>query len=224
MIAKDLEGLAVPLKDLKLQGDNARIGDVEAIKRSYERFGQRKPIVVHRKTKTILAGNHQYQAAKDLGWKEIAVVWVDDDAETAKAFSIADNRIGQLGEWNLESLVAAFDELDPGEIETIGFSEIEVEDFRALLDESKMEEIVIIRKDDSDDEDSPSTYKKDTSYQEYLERYGNRGVRSVILYYPNEDYGRIVEELARVGELIGSPDNATTVQKLVKEKLENDQA
>ena len=95
VIAKDLEGLAVPLKDLKLQKDNARIGDVEAIKRSYERFGQRKPIVAHRKTKAILAGNHQYQAAKDLGWKEIAVVWVDDDAETAKAFSIADNRIGQ---------------------------------------------------------------------------------------------------------------------------------
>ena len=220
MIAKDLEGLAVPLKELKLQKDNARVGDVEAIKRSYERFGQRKPIVAHRKTKTILAGNHQYQAAKDLGWDKIAVVWVDDDPETARAFSIADNRIGQLGDWDLESLVAAFDELDPGDFEAIGFSDIEVEDFRALLDESKMEEIVVIRKDDPES-DEPSTYKKDTSYQEYLERYGNRGVRSVILYYPNEEYGRMVEDLDRVGELLGSPDNATTVQKLVKEKLDN---
>lgn len=220
MIAKDLEGLAVPLKELKLQKDNARVGDVEAIKRSYERFGQRKPIVAHKKTKTILAGNHQYQAAKDLGWDKIAVVWVEDDPETARAFSIADNRIGQLGDWDLESLVAAFDELDPGDFEAIGFSDIEVEDFRALLDESKMEEIVVIRKDDPDSNES-STYKKDTSYQEYLERYGNRGVRSVILYYPNEEYGRMVEDLDRVGELLGSPDNATTVQKLVKEKLDN---
>jgi len=220
VIAKDLEGLAVPLKELKLQKDNARVGDVEAIKRSYERFGQRKPIVAHRQTKTILAGNHQYQAAKDLGWDKIAVVWVEDDPETARAFSIADNRIGQLGDWDLESLVAAFDELDPGDFEAIGFSDIEVEDFRALLDESKMEEIVVIRKDDPDSNES-STYKKDTSYQEYLERYGNRGVRSVILYYPNEEYGRMVEDLDRVGELLGSPDNATTVQKLVKEKLDN---
>lgn len=220
MIAKDLEGLAVPLKELKLQKDNARVGDVEAIKISYERFGQRKPIVAHKKTKTILAGNHQYQAAKDLGWDKIAVVWVEDDPETARAFSIADNRIGQLGDWDLESLVAAFDELDPGDFEAIGFSDIEVEDFRALLDESKMEEIVVIRKDDPESNE-PSTYKKDTSYQEYLERYGNRGVRSVILYYPNEEYGRMVEDLDRVGELLGSPDNATTVQKLVKEKLDN---
>ena len=220
MIAKDLEALAVPLEELKLQKDNARVGDVEAIKRSYERFGQRKPIVAHKKTKTILAGNHQYQAAKDLGWDKIAVVWVEDDPETARAFSIADNRIGQLGDWDLESLVAAFDELDPGDFEAIGFSDIEVEDFRALLDESKMEEIVVIRKDDPES-DEPSTYKKDTSYQEYLERYGNRGVRSVILYYPNEEYGRMVEDLDRVGELLGSPDNATTVQKLVKEKLDN---
>jgi len=110
--------------------------------------------------------------------------------------------------------------LDPGDFEAIGFSDIEVEDFRALLDESKMEEIVVIRKDDPDSNES-STYKKDTSYQEYLERYGNRGVRSVILYYPNEEYGRMVEDLDRVGELLGSPDNATTVQKLVKEKLDN---
>ena len=217
MIAKDLETLGVPLKELKLQKGNARVGDVEAIKRSYERFGQRKPIVAHKKTKTILAGNHQYQAAQALGWEKIAVVWVDDDEETAKAFSIADNRIGQLGEWDLESLVSVLDELDPNEFETLGFSEVEVEDFRALLDESKMEEIVVIRKDDENSSEvDGSNYKKDVSYQEYLEKYGNRGVRSVILYYPNEEYGRIVEDLKTVGELLGSPDNAQTVELLVK--------
>ena len=222
MIAKDLETLGVPLKELKLQKGNARVGDVEAIKRSYERFGQRKPIVAHKKTKTILAGNHQYQAAQALGWEKIAVVWVDDDEETAKAFSIADNRIGQLGEWDLESLVSVLDELDPNEFETLGFSEVEVEDFRALLDESKMEEIVVIRKDDDNSSEvDGSNYKKDVSYQEYLEKYGNRGVRSVILYYPNEEYGRIVEDLKTVGELLGSPDNAQTVELLVKEKLKN---
>ena len=150
------------------------------------------------------------------------MVWVDDDEETAKAFSIADNRIGQLGEWDLESLVSVLDELDPNEFETLGFSEVEVEDFRALLDESKMEEIVVIRKDDENSSEvDGSNYKKDVSYQEYLEKYGNLGVRSVILYYPNEEYGRIVEDLKTVGELLGSPDNAQTVELLVKEKLTN---
>ena len=118
--------------------------------------------------------------------------------------------------------MSVLDELDPNEFETLGFSEVEVEDFRALLDESKMEEIVVIRKDDENSSEvDGSNYKKDVSYQEYLEKYGNRGVRSVILYYPNEEYGRIVGDLKTVGELLGSPDNAKTVELLVKEKLAN---
>ncbi len=45
MIVEDLQALAVPLSKLKSAENNPRLGDVDAIKKSYERFGQRKPIV-----------------------------------------------------------------------------------------------------------------------------------------------------------------------------------
>ncbi len=108
-VAEGLHGLLRPLSALNPAKANPRKGDVDAIVKSYERFGQRKPIVVQKGTMEIIAGNHQYEAAKRLGWESMAVVVVDDDAETRTAYSVADNRIGQLGEWNVEELVAAFE-------------------------------------------------------------------------------------------------------------------
>lgn len=82
---------------------NPRKGDVEAVKRSYERFGQRKPIVALLDG-TVIAGNHQLLAARALGWDQIAVVYVDDDDKTAKAFALADNRLSDLGGYDTDAL------------------------------------------------------------------------------------------------------------------------
>ena len=103
MIAKDLENLARPIDTLKSLPGNPRKGDVDAVARSYERFGQRKPIVAT-KDGTVIAGNHQLAAARKLGWSEIAVVVVDDDELTAKAFALADNRTADLGTYDNELL------------------------------------------------------------------------------------------------------------------------
>ena len=137
-ITEQLLPLAIDVAKLVPAKSNPRKGDIDAIKKSYERFGQRKPIVALKGSSEIIAGNHQYQAALDLGWDKIAVVFVEDDAETATAYSIADNRIGQLGEWNVEELVMAFEKIDFADFDSIGFSETDVEDYRALLDEQSM--------------------------------------------------------------------------------------
>jgi hypothetical protein len=113
-IAEDLHSLARPLSDLHLLDRNPRRGDVEAVARSYERFGQRKPIVA-RRDGTIIAGNHQYQAAQRLGWSHIAVVTVDDNDAEATAFALADNRIAELGDYDnviLGQLIAEVREFD----------------------------------------------------------------------------------------------------------------
>jgi hypothetical protein len=228
-IAKDLEPLIQPISKLKPATHNPRKGDVESIKKSYERFGQRKPIVALRSTGEIIAGNHQYLAAKDLGWTEMAVVFVDDDKETAIAYGVADNRIGQLGEWNVEELVLALDEIGLDSIDTVGFTEADVEDFRALLDEHQMTSPAIAQMDgglrDADggtsQVDADTKVKKDSTYAEFLERYANRAVRAIILYYPNEDYGKMVENLKIVAEKFGTKDNAETVQALIDKELNN---
>lgn len=221
-IAKDLEPLATPLSKLKPAEKNARKGDVAAIKASYERFGQRKPIVAHRKTGEVIAGNHQLQAAAELGWEKIAVVWVEDDAATATAYAVADNRIGQLGEWDVENLVDALNEIDPLDLAATGFTEAEYEDFAALLDE-QIGSVVATSSPESGVErsiDADLQVKKDSSYSDFLERYANRAVRAIILYYPNDEYAKMVEDLKELGKRYGTPDdNAETVAALVKEKL-----
>jgi site-specific DNA-methyltransferase (adenine-specific) len=79
------------------------------VAKSYARFGQRKPIVARRVADglgEVVAGNHQLEAARSLGWDSIAVVWVDDDDLTAKAFALADNRTADLGTYDRVALAA----------------------------------------------------------------------------------------------------------------------
>ena len=99
-IHPSIEGLAVPISTLVPLENNPRKGDLGAIVSSYRQFGQVKPIVVKSNgdgTSTVLAGNHQLQAAKQLGWTEIAVVELDTDDKEAIAFALADNRTAELG-------------------------------------------------------------------------------------------------------------------------------
>ena len=115
MIADDLIPLATPIENLKSWEKNPRKGNVDAVARSLARFGQRKPIIVNRGTGEVIAGNHTFAAAKQLGWKQIAVVWVDDDEQTATAFALADNRTQDLGSYDedlLEDLINSIKEQD----------------------------------------------------------------------------------------------------------------
>lgn len=115
MIADDLIPLAIPLEGLKPWSKNPRKGNVDAIARSLAKFGQRRPIVARRKTNEVIAGNHTLAAARQLGWKQIAVVWVDDDEQMATAFALADNRTQDLGYYDedlLEELIGSLDEQD----------------------------------------------------------------------------------------------------------------
>lgn len=123
MIAPDLRPLAQPIDTLSLLPGNPRRGDIEAVARSYERFGQRKPIVA-RRDGTVIAGNHQLQAARSLGWTEIAVVFVDDDDITAQAYALADNRTADLGTYDNDALATMLAEvaLDPELLVDTGYS------------------------------------------------------------------------------------------------------
>ena len=94
-IAEDLRGLALELGDLTQDPANARLHperNMEALKASLHRFGQRKPVVVRREGMIVIAGNGTLEAARALGWSHLAAVIVEDDATTATGYAIADNR------------------------------------------------------------------------------------------------------------------------------------
>ena len=136
MIAEPLRGLARPVAELRVLEGNPRRGDVKSVKRSLQRFGQRKPIVV-RDDGTVIAGNHTLLAAIELGWTEIAVVGTDDDDATAKAYALADNRTSALGSFDMGDLAAMAAEVhtaDPALLEAASFTEA---DLNAMLDDRK---------------------------------------------------------------------------------------
>jgi len=143
MIQSDLQNLAYPITELQLLPGNPRRGDIEAVKRSLEAFGQRKPIVVRRSDSVVIAGNHTLQAAQALGWSEIAVVWVDDDEVTSKAFALADNRTAELGDYDEEALADLINDvgsLNPGLLESSGWDDKSVQE---LLDRVEQVELPV---------------------------------------------------------------------------------
>jgi hypothetical protein len=150
MIAPDLKSLVVPIENLTPMAGNPRKGDVEAVKRSYEKFGQRKPLVARRlgisdngfATGTVTAGNHQLEAARALKWKEIAVVFIDEDENTAKAFSLADNRTHDLGTYDeneLNTLLKEMEAFDAELFAATGYNSGDIDVILESLNGSKEE-------------------------------------------------------------------------------------
>jgi len=131
-IAEPLRRLAIPVSEFHLDPANARLHperNLEAIKSSLARFGQRKPIVVRRDGMVIEAGNGTLEAARALGWTHLAAVIVDDDATTATGFSLADNRSGELAEWDdaaLGQLLGGL-RLDGFEVDVLGWTDEELD-------------------------------------------------------------------------------------------------
>lgn len=104
--------------------------NLQAIAASLQQFGQRRPVVI-RSDGTILAGNGLTEAAKSLGWTEVQVTTVPDDwtEEQARAYAIADNRTGDLAEWDEQTLIESLGMIDSDELlSAAGFSEQEYED------------------------------------------------------------------------------------------------
>jgi hypothetical protein len=94
----------VPLTKIKTYPTNARRGDINAIAESLQTNAQYRPLVVQRSTGFVLAGNHTFLAAQRLGWKAIAVSYIDVNEDEARKINIADNRIPDLGDMDMDLL------------------------------------------------------------------------------------------------------------------------
>lgn len=107
MTQMGMDELTVELVDcesLTLYPENPRQGDIGAIVESLQVHGQYQPLVVNRRNREVLAGNHRLLAARALDWEQIAVVWVDADEERARRIVLADNRTSDLASYNDELL------------------------------------------------------------------------------------------------------------------------
>jgi DNA modification methylase len=96
----------VSIDAVVISGRNPRRGDVEAIKQSLAVNQQYAPVIVDRRTSEVLVGNHRVLAARELGWDEIAVCFVDVDEAHARRIMLADNRTSDLAGYDDQALVA----------------------------------------------------------------------------------------------------------------------
>jgi DNA modification methylase len=99
---------------------------VEQLTESIQRFGMVDPILVNdaEGRKNIVIGGHfRLKVAKDLGYKEVPIVYLDiPDEAKEKELNLRLNR--NLGEWDLNLLA----EFDQALLEDIGFTSEELDD------------------------------------------------------------------------------------------------
>lgn len=72
------------------------------LKKSIQEFGCVEPIVVNKRNNVIVGGHQRYKVLKDLGYKDIDVVYVDLDDIHEKSLNIALNKIS--GDWDADKL------------------------------------------------------------------------------------------------------------------------
>lgn len=128
------------LDELKPYENNPRFNDdaVEYVAKSIKEFGFKVPLVIS-KDGTIITGHTRYKASMELGLDKVPCVIADDlTEEQQNAFRLADNKVSEFSEWNIDLLDEELQQLDI-DMSEFGFNineEIEREDLSDKIKEN----------------------------------------------------------------------------------------
>ncbi len=125
------------INDIKPYEKNPRKNDnaVDAVANSIKEFGFKVPVVID-KDNVIVCGHTRYKAAQKLGLDVVPCVVADDlTEEQIKAYRLADNKVAELAEWDIDLLG---EELD-------GIFDIDMSDFGFDMTDEEEEPIEIIQ-------------------------------------------------------------------------------
>lgn len=189
----------VKLTQLKPHPQNVRQGDVGALSESLKEHGQYRPIVAQKQTGHILAGNHTYKAAQALGWKEISVTYVECDDEQALRILLVDNRANDLATYDDSNLAELLQQLAVTEkqLSGTGFDGDDLDDLLFRLN------------------GSTGFLSDGSSVTERAEEWAERGIRTIVLPYPEVEWQKITTELKELRDRYGVESNADVIAKLV---------
>ena len=105
--------ISLPIGEIRPYEKNPRKNAkaVKYVKASIEKFGFKQPIIVD-SNRVIIAGHTRLEAAKSLGMAEVPCIVADDltDAQV-KALRLADNKVSEFAEWDLDLLGGELGEL-----------------------------------------------------------------------------------------------------------------
>jgi ParB-like chromosome segregation protein Spo0J len=110
---------------------------VAAIKKSILAHGFRNPIIARREDRRVEAGHGRLMAARELGLKEVPVIFVEGDDELkAASFAVADNRSQELSSFVPSRLADVLLELDAANrLDDALFTPLELQNLAHGLDE-----------------------------------------------------------------------------------------
>jgi len=246
-IHESLRHLAVPISDLTIDPNNARLHpekNVKGIADSYRRFGQRKPIVVRKNGMIIEAGNGTLAAIKTLGWTHLACVVCDDDDVEAMAYAIADNRTAEMADWDYDVLgKQLFDLVEKDvSIKEVGFSDEDLDQLLSEMDKTAQEIKVEERKANppprqggrkiknedkpSDTGSEPATGVKRTPppNQDHVELkkpegavVKQQGINQLILLFDDQQFEAVKGYLHEIKVYHDTTDNSTAVFQAIME-------
>ena len=174
------------LKDRKPYEKNPRKNDgaVDAVAHSISSFGFRVPLVVDSKG-VIVCGHTRYKAAKKLKLDTVPCVIADDlTEEQIKAYRLADNKVAELADWDIDLLN---EELD-------GIFDIDMSDFGFdLAEEEQEQEDFETRKKEFEERMASGELSEDSEeYQEFIEKFEQKKTTDDC-YTPEPVYNAVME-------------------------------
>lgn len=96
---------SVDISKIKPYEKNAKIhnqNQLDKLQESIKEFGFLSPCLIDQDF-NLIAGHGRVEAAKALGLKEVPCIFVENLTDTQrKAYILADNRLGELAEWDME--------------------------------------------------------------------------------------------------------------------------
>ena len=114
-MAKTTKMVEVPVSVLKPYANNAKKHgqeQLEKLKASIEEFGFLTPCVID-SDYNLIAGHGRVMAAQEMGIEAVPCVFVEGlSEEQRKAYILADNRLGELGEWDMDLVNTELQALD----------------------------------------------------------------------------------------------------------------
>lgn len=127
----------VPLSELHEWENNPRENQpIDKVANSIKRFGFASPIIA-RKNGEIIAGHTRFRAAQSLGLERVPVRFMDLDPADAKLLALADNKIGELADWDDDKLADILKEIEE---EDLSFLDFDLEfDVNEIIEEDEQE-------------------------------------------------------------------------------------
>ena len=120
--------VVLPIDEVRPYEKNPRknSGAVKYVKESIRQFGFKVPIVID-SNRVVVCGHTRLLAAKSLGMTEVPCIMADDlTDDQVKAFRLADNKVGEFAEWDMDLLGDELDAIaDASDIdmESLGFGQ-----------------------------------------------------------------------------------------------------